>query len=534
VQPHDGPARPTAGELYADAPCGLLLTRADGTIERVNRTFCHWIGVEPDALVGGRRFADLLTMGGRIFHQTHFMPLLQMQGSVSEVKFDLVGIGGVPLPVMVNALRRSRDGIVHDEIAVFVAKERHVYERELMRSRRHAEELAERHLEAQKALQQADRRKDEFLAMLAHELRNPLAPISSSAHLLKWGAHDAGRVREVADVIARQIGHLTNLVDDLLDVSRVTRGLIELEKTAVDMAGATRAAIEQARPLIDARGHTLHLDLPTGLAVEGDRTRLVQIIANLLSNAAKYTPPGGSITVDLAAVDDQVRVRVTDNGIGFDNVLLPHIFDLFSQAERTPDRSQGGLGIGLALVKNLVDMHGGHIEARSDGPDRGSRFTVWLPVSGRTATPATEPGHAAAEETAPLRVLVVDDNQDAASTLADVIRLGGHEPILAASGTAALARLAPGQPRPDACILDIGLPDMTGYELATRLREADPARVPLLIALTGYGQPDDRLLSTAAGFDRHLVKPADTEEILALLGERARRIRPQSGEELRA
>jgi signal transduction histidine kinase/ActR/RegA family two-component response regulator len=531
VPPHDAPAGPAVGALYDDAPCGLLLTRPDGTIAVVNRTFCRWIGAEPGTLVG-RRFQDLLTVGGRIFHQTHFLPLLHIQGSISEVKLDLVGApGSAPVPIMVNAIRRTHDGETHDEIAVFIAKERHIYERELMNARRGAEELAERQLETQRALQQADQRKDEFLAMLAHELRNPLAPISTSAHLLRSASQDAMQVRRIADVIARQIGHLTDLVDDLLDVSRVTRGVIQLQMGPVDLAEALTAAIEQARPLIDARGHELDTDLPPGLVFEGDRTRLVQIFANLLTNAAKYTAPGGRIRLSLEQVDGQMRIQVEDNGMGIDDALLPHVFDLFSQADRTPDRSQGGLGIGLALVRNLAALHGGRVEARSEGPGRGSCFTVWLPAasqapSGATGRPA-EARQAPAADRQSLRVLVVDDNADAAETLAEVIRLDGHEAFAATSATAALehVRLA----APDACIFDIGLPDMSGYTLAERVRELLPQQRPLLVALTGYGQAQERARSKAAGFDVHLVKPAPAMEILVLLREHDRHRRQTAG-----
>jgi PAS domain S-box-containing protein len=378
--------------------------------------------------------------------------------------------------------------------------------------------------EREEALQLADRRKDEFLAMLAHELRNPLAPISTAAQLLRLAADDPQRVRAAAEVIGRQITHLTNLVDDLLDVSRVTRGLVQLDVETLGLSGVVAAAVEQARPLIAARGHRLDLRSGPGApCVDGDRTRLVQVIVNLLNNAAKYTPHGGQITVEVEAGDGVARVSVTDNGIGIDATLLPNVFDLFSQGTRTPDRSQGGLGIGLALVRSIVALHGGSITAESGGANAGSRFTVELPLSrGAQETGGASAGDAPAVER-PLRVLVVDDNVDAAALLADVLRMAGHEVHASNSAYAAIenaAQLA----SIDAFVLDIGLPDMTGYELATRLREHPSGRRAMFIALTGYGQPHDRVLSRAAGFDHHLVKPADAQRVLAILADAARRV----------
>jgi CheY-like chemotaxis protein len=307
--------------------------------------------------------------------------------------------------------------------------------------------------------------------------------------------------------------------------------VIQLQMGPVDLAEALTAAIEQARPLIDSRGHELDTDLPPGLVVDGDRTRLVQIVANLLTNAAKYTAPGGRIRLSSEQVGGQMRIQVEDNGVGIDDALLPHVFDLFSQADRTPDRSQGGLGIGLALVSNLAALHGGRVEARSDGPGRGSCFTVWLPAASQAPSGAIErPAEALQAPSADpesLRVLVVDDNADAAETLAEVIRLDGHEAFAATSATAALEHVR--SAAPDACILDIGLPDMSGYTLAERMLEMLPQQRPLLVALTGYGQAQERARSKAAGFDVHLVKPTPAMEILALLREHGRHRRQTAG-----
>ncbi|WP_165924792.1 PAS domain-containing protein [Lysobacter sp. N42] len=365
-------------------------------------------------------------------------------------------------------------------------------------------------------LRQADRRKDEFLAMLAHELRNPLAPIGTAAQLLKMAADDGARVRQAATIIERQVAHMTEMVDDLLDVSRVTRGLVELERERVDVRAVVAAAIEQAEPLVRARGHRLVTEAGTGPAVVlGDRNRLVQVLSNLLNNAAKYTPPGGRIDLSVRPDGAQVEIRVSDTGIGMDEKLLPHVFDLFTQAERTPDRSQGGLGIGLALVRSIVQLHGGAVSARSDGPGRGSTFVVALPLAAAEPAPVAEPTRILASPR-PRRVLVVDDNRDAAETLAAVLALLGHEVEVADNGPSALAAVARRRDW-DAFIVDIGMPDMTGHELVGCLRGAMGAQPARYVALTGYGHPQDRALSRSAGFDEHLVKPADVEHIQRLL-----------------
>jgi len=373
---------------------------------------------------------------------------------------------------------------------------------------------------AEDALQAANQRKDEFLAMLAHELRNPLAPISAAAQVLRLAPNDPSRVRSYADVISRQVGHMTTLVDDLLDVSRVTRGVVQFERVPVDLREVAASAAEQVQPLVAARRHALELALdPAPAAVLGDRARLVQVLANLLANAAKYTAPGGRIVLALAADSraGTVTIRVLDNGSGIDAGLLPHVFELFTQGERTPDRAQGGLGLGLALVRTIVLAHGGQVDAESAGPGQGSTFTVTLPLA--PPPPAAQAPLAASAPAAaarrPLRILLVDDNLDAASTLASLLEAAGHRVTAVHDPGAALATAA--ATRPQALILDIGLPGMDGHALARRLR-ADPALAgALFLALTGYGQPQDRLLSQEAGFDHHLVKPVDPARLLALL-----------------
>ncbi len=368
-------------------------------------------------------------------------------------------------------------------------------------------------------LQLGDRRKDEFLAMLAHELRNPLAPISTAAQLLRMSAADTPRVLAASEIISRQVSHMTELVDDLLDVSRVTRGLVQLQREPVELKSVITAAVEQVRPLIELRGHSLSTwTSPEPLVVEGDRTRLVQVVANLLNNAAKYTPPGGDIDLRVDVVEAGARIRLRDNGAGIESALLPHVFELFTQAERTPDRSQGGLGIGLALVRSIVEMHGGDVRARSGGARQGSEFTVLLPRTRPDLAVACLPATAGDTRTHRVqRILVVDDNIDAAHVLAEVLRLAGHEVFVSATAAHAI-ELASREAGIGAFILDIGLPDMTGYELVSRLRAVAGRSPVLCIALTGYGQAQDRGRSSEAGFDHHLVKPADVEQLLALVG----------------
>jgi len=371
-------------------------------------------------------------------------------------------------------------------------------------------------------LRAANRQKDQFLAMLAHELRNPLAPIMTAAQLLKLGRLDAGSVANASEIIVRQAEHMTDLVNDLLDVSRVTRGLVTLEKDELDLNVIVSAAVEQVRPLIDARRHALTLQLSGQPAhVIGDRTRLVQVISNILNNATKYTAPGGRIVLAVTVEDGRATVAVRDNGVGIAPEVLPYIFDLFTQAERTPDRSQGGLGIGLALVKSLVALHGGSVHARSEGLGQGSEFSICLPAAARAPAEAHDAGAAndacVAPDNGNLRVLVVDDNADAAQMLAALLEVQGHAVSVEYDARGALARAR--SEHPDVLLLDIGLPDMDGYELARRLRAQPENAGATLVALTGYGQNQDRAAARQAGFDHYLVKPADLNEVNDVLAQ---------------
>jgi PAS domain S-box-containing protein len=384
---------------------------------------------------------------------------------------------------------------------------------------------------AEEKLKEADQRKDEFLAMLAHELRNPLAPISAAAELLKIGKLDDARVRQSSAIIARQVKHMTSLVDDLLDVSRVTRGLVTLAQAPVEARTILDEAVEQVRPMLQARRQALTLYLPEHPAtVLGDKARLVQVLANLLGNAAKYTPEGRGIEARAEVGAGQLVLTVCDEGIGMDAELTGRVFELFAQAERSSDRSQGGLGLGLALVKHLVELHGGAVSCSSPGVGHGSTFEVRLPLMhAPLADVPAQTGGMALRLGERLKLMVVDDNADAAATLAMLLEAGGHEVIVEHASLRALARAR--AEAPDACLLDIGLPELDGNELARRLR-ADPATAAtVLIAVTGYGQEQDRRAAFDAGFDHHLVKPVDLARLAAALAgvRRRRQPHPEAG-----
>lgn len=365
-------------------------------------------------------------------------------------------------------------------------------------------------------LAEASQRKDEFLALLAHELRNPLAPIVTALALMRAHEREPEAVARYRAVIERQVRHLTRLVEDLLDVSRITRGKIVLKPERTSVAAAIEAAIEAARPLLDERRHTAAVDLgEEPLDVIADPVRAAQIFANLINNAAKYTDPGGHVWVRARREGDEIVVSVRDDGIGIPAEMLDHVFDLFVQTDAARGQAQGGLGIGLTLVKRLVELHGGQVAAASAGPGRGTEMTVRLPAA--PARDATAPAGSAAAGPAPSakRVLIVDDNSDAAESLAEALRDRGHEVRVEGDGPSALA--AADVWLPDVALVDIGLPGMDGYAVARALRAAHPRDVLRLLALTGYGQESDRHRAREAGFDAHLVKPADLDRISAAI-----------------
>ncbi|HEX4884185.1 MAG TPA: PAS domain S-box protein [Casimicrobiaceae bacterium] len=368
-------------------------------------------------------------------------------------------------------------------------------------------------------LAEADRQKNELLAMLAHELRNPLAPLRNALHLLKASPADPAVAALARDMMDRQLHHLVRLVDDLLDISRIIRGRIELRRERVDLAVAIARAIETANPVIEAYAHRLAVTLPAApLYVDGDLVRLAQVIANLLTNAAKYTERAGRIEIVAAREHDMAVVRVRDTGIGIAATMQQRIFEVFVQGDASLARTQGGLGIGLTLVKRLVEMHGGDVAVTSDGVGKGSEFVVRLPAhpDAEATGPDVPGGEAGAVPSMRKRALVVDDNVDAAESIAMILRLSGCDVKTVHDGRSALA--AAGDWRPDVILLDIGLPGMDGYEVARHVREDPRFAATRLVAVTGYGQEDDRRRALDAGFDLHLVKPVDPCMLLAFIG----------------
>ncbi len=369
------------------------------------------------------------------------------------------------------------------------------------------------------SLEETDRRKDEFLATLAHELRNPLAPMRNAVEILRLAAVDLPSASGLADMMGRQVSQMVRLVDDLLEISRITRGTIELRRAPVELSRIVAMAVETSRPLVDGAGHRLEIALPDEpVWLDADETRLAQVISNLVNNAAKYTDPGGLIEIDARREGTEVVLRVRDSGMGMEPWLLPTVFDMFAQGKAASGRAPGGVGIGLTLVRSLVQMHGGSVSAESDGLGRGSVFTVGLPAGTCAAPPSMEESPALGDQVSGAErpdVLVVDDNTDAAESLAALLEILGARSRVVHEGTAAIAACE--TQAPQIIFLDIGMPNMDGYEVARRIRALPGAEAIHLVALTGWGQDKDRQRSEAAGFDRHLVKPVDVQILRSLL-----------------
>jgi signal transduction histidine kinase/CheY-like chemotaxis protein len=374
------------------------------------------------------------------------------------------------------------------------------------------------HKRTEAAFQELDRRKDEFLAILAHELRNPMAPLSNCLEVLRLAENNPELMEQTRGVMERQVRQMVRLVDDLMDVSRMTRGKIELRRQRIELAAVLESAVEIARPVIEASGHELTVTLPPApVFLDADLSRLAQVFSNLLNNAAKYTERAGHIRLTAERQESEVVVKVRDDGIGISGDVLPRIFDIFTQGDRSLERAQGGLGIGLSIVRGVVELHGGSVVAHSAGPGQGSEFTVRLPVLQAAigeiqapegdGEPAAVPSHH--------RILVADDNTDSAESLALLLTLRGSEVRIAHDGWEAVEAAAAFAP--DIVLLDIGMPRLNGYEAARKIREQDRGKQVVLIALTGWGQDEDRQRSTDAGFDFHLVKPVDFAELEQLL-----------------
>ena len=492
--------RETIGKYHVVAnalPQIVWSARADGFHDYYNRQWYDYTGLSPsDADKNGWR--DLFYSGDLELAMKKWRHCLTT-GDDYEIEYRLRHFSGQYRWVLGRARPvRNRQGVIIRWIGTFT--DIHDQKR------------------AQENLQASDRLKDEFLAMLAHELRNPLMPIATAADMLSQGALKEAEVMDLSKVIARQVRHMTRLINDLLDVSRVTRGQVSLAKKPVDLRAIVNDALEQVRPLLEAKAHHLDIQLPSGsMLVLGDQLRLAQVLVNVLGNAIKYTPGAGRIGLRIVAGEGHWMLRVNDNGIGMSPELVALAFELFTQGERSPDRSQGGLGIGLALVRSLVDLHGGTVRLQSGGAGLGSEVMVRLP----RMAPDNEPPRAKADEkmvAVPpklLRILVVDDNADLARLLGMFLELLGHEVFVRFHPADAIGCAR--KEMPDLCLLDIGLPDMDGYALARQLRLLPGMEHVVIAAVTGYSQPRDKQAAFAAGFNYHFAKPVDSQQLKSWL-----------------
>ena len=484
--------------LAAHAPVGIFMTDAEGNYVFVNECWCEMAGLSPDQ-TRGRDWACALHPEDRerIVHEWRAAAEAGRQFA-DEYRF-LTPDGKV------TWLQGRAVGLCDEtgQVSGYIGTLTDVTERR----------------EAVEALREADRRKDEFLALLAHELRNPLAPLRNGLQVMRLAPGDANALARTRAMMDRQLSHMVRLIDDLLDVSRISRNKMELRRSRVLLADVVRSAVETARPAVEAGGHQLAVSLPPEpILLNADLTRLAQVFGNLLTNSTKYTERGGQIRLTATRGGDQVVVTVQDDGIGIPASALPNIFDMFSQVDRSIERSTGGLGIGLALVKGLVEMHGGTVEAASPGQGQGSTFTVRLPVlregeepsAGKPAVQLPEPSAGPKR-----RILVVDDNRDSADSMAMMLQLLGNEVRIAPDGIEAVEQAE--QFRPQVIMMDIGMPRLNGYEATRRIREQPWGREMAIIALTGWGQEVDRVKSMEAGCDAHLVKPINLLDLEKLL-----------------
>jgi PAS domain S-box-containing protein len=487
----------------ADKPYRLLVEQMpqaaasftiDGVILHGNRRFASLLGRPLDMLVG-KSIYDFLAAESR----APFESLLR-DVQAAEVRAEVTLKRGdgklVPAYLGINALREGPLGMC-------------LVVTDLTEQKRYAELQG-----AQDALREADRRKNEFVAILAHELRNPLGPIRNAARILKLKGHPDPELRSPIEMIERQTGQLARLLDDLLDVSRISRGVLEMRRERIAFSDVVDASVDACREDLQDRGVNLRVSVPSGpTELVADRARLIQVLCNLITNAAKYTHSGGQIELTAAVSDRTLVLSVKDDGIGIPPDRLTDIFDLFAQVDRSGER-EGGLGIGLTLVRQIAALHGGTIEARSEGIGHGSEFILTVPIVA-TAAPPPAKGPVSGPAAAPRRILVVDDNPDAVESLAILLQIAGHDVHKAFDGEAAIALAR--QVRPDVVLLDLGMPRVSGYEVARRIREQPWGKQVYLVALSGWGQPDEKLRTKEAGFDVHLVKPVAPEDLNRLL-----------------
>jgi PAS domain S-box-containing protein len=494
-------------DFFDNAAVGLHWVGPDGTILRVNQTELDLVGYAKEEYVGRHitEFHADRPVIDDILQRLSCGECLQNY----EARLRCKDGGTKHVLISSNVLRENGE-FIHTRCFtrdITAQKEAEIALREEIATRERAEA----------ALRDADRRKDEFLATLAHELRNPLSPIRQAAMISQSPGATEAQKRWSHEVISRQVHHMSLLLDDLLDISRVTRGTLELRIEMTELAAVVDAAIETARPLIDTKRHELHLELPPKeVTIAADPLRLAQILSNLLTNAAKYTDPGGEIRVRIAIGVAEIEIEVSDNGIGLSPEGIARVFLMFSQVRSSHDRAEGGLGIGLALTKGLIELHGGRIEARSAGLGKGSQFVVRLPRRTiRASRESANGGSFSGAEAAKRRVLIADDNLDAAESLAILLRLDGHAVVLASTGREAVSRFEEGLP--EVVVLDIGMPELDGYEVARQIRRTSAGREALLIALTGWGQAADKERALAAGFDHHFTKPVAPDQLQRLL-----------------
>jgi signal transduction histidine kinase/CheY-like chemotaxis protein len=501
---------PALGYLIGLLGSVLVLALRFGTDNPLRGFFTSLVfllAVLASGLVGGWRpavLATLICLANERFFFTNPKHSFVLPSTGDTMRILIYGVSGLAVALLCEGLQRAW---------------KRVEERQKQLEREMSERLAvaQERLHLVDQLREADRRKDEFLATLAHELRNPLAPLSNALELWGFAKDNPEQVQGLREMMQRQVRQMTRLIDDLLDVSRISRGKIALRTERVELRALFNTALESVRPIIAANKQRLEISLPDEpIFVNGDATRVSQVIGNVLHNAAKYTPERGQIWVRMAQVGSNATISIRDTGCGIPRDLLAGIFEMFQQVDQTLDRAQGGLGIGLTLAKRLVEMHGGSIGATSEGPGRGSEFVITLPVD-TSEEPATGPPPivSAAPELPRRRILVVDDLRESAQTLARMLQAIGQEVTAAHDGQAALNYV--NDVKPEVVFLDIAMPGMNGYEVARRIRASNTIEAPLLVALTGYGQDDDRRRAREAGFDFHLTKPTSIEQLTSLL-----------------